>query len=252
MRYFLAIKYKGTVYHGWQVQKNALSVQEVLNNALQTVLQQEVVTYGSGRTDTGVHAAQQFVQVDVAQPLHVEKVIISLNRLLPGAISVTGIYRVRDDASARHDAVSRTYEYRIIHEKDPFLSDMAWQVHRHPDVAAMNQAAAVLLQHEDFECFSRVKTDVGHFRCTIEKAGWTYRGAVLVFEITANRFLRGMVRTIVGTLLDVGWGKQTVGDVEKIIQSRDRRQAGRAVPARGLTLTRVEYPESVFVEGVPE
>ncbi len=247
MRYFLEIKYKGTNYHGWQIQNNAVTVQGVLNEALQVSLQNEVSTYGSGRTDAGVHAVQQFVEMDVETSLNEQKLLVSLNKLLPEDISVKAIHRVQDNASARYDAESRTYNYQIIHYKDPFLHDLAYRYTKKPDVALMNEAAKMMMQYQDFECFSKVKTDVDHFLCDIKDAYWEYRGEALVFEITANRFLRGMVRAVVGTLLDVGFYKTSFEAFKAIIESKDRKKAGMSAPASGLYLVSVKYPDRLFL-----
>jgi tRNA pseudouridine38-40 synthase len=252
LRYFLELAYKGTAYHGWQVQANAHTVQAELHQALETVLRQPVETVGSGRTDTGVHALQQFVHFDFPETLDgLSKVVLRLNSLLPADIVVKGLYPVAMDAHARFDADFRRYEYRICRVKNPFLTDMCYHYPRELRTDAMNEAAQLLLKYEDFECFSRVKTEVNHFRCRITEAHWSYRPdlseqELLVFHIQADRFLRGMVRAIVGTLLKVGTGQATVADVEQIILSRDRRQAGQAAPASGLFLTRVGYPAGLL------
>ncbi len=245
-RYFLEVAYNGTNYHGWQMQANAHTVQAELNRALETLLRQPVETLGSGRTDTGVHATQQFVHLDCESDLTAGSFLHSLNALLPPDVVANSIFAVSQTAHARFDAISRSYEYRICHEKNPFLPKMCYRYRVHPDVIAMNAAARLLLQYEDFECFSKVKTDVNTFHCTITRAEWVYEGRLLVFHISANRFLRGMVRAIVGTLLEVGEGKMTVAQFEQIILSKDRKKAGRAVPPEGLFLTRVEYPAEVL------
>ncbi len=239
-RYFLDIAYNGTLYHGWQIQANAHTVQAELQKALETVFRQPIETLGSGRTDTGVHAWQQMVHFD-AQALP-QRLQYALNALLPADIAVKHIFQVAPTAHARFDAVSRSYEYRICHTKNPFLLKQIYRYPIRPDLERMNEAAALLLQHTDFECFSKVKTEVNTFLCTITEARWVYEGEMLVFHISANRFLRGMVRAIVGTLLEVGEGKMTTAMFEQIIQSKDRRKAGRAVPPDGLFLTKVCYP----------
>ncbi|MDJ1479011.1 tRNA pseudouridine(38-40) synthase TruA [Cytophagaceae bacterium DM2B3-1] len=241
-RYFLEVAYNGTNYHGWQVQANANTVQAELNKALSILLKEPVETLGSGRTDAGVHATQQLVHIDSKADLLKGSIVHSLNALLPADISVIDIYQVEPTAHARFDAFSRSYEYRISHQKNPFLPKMCYRYRGTPDIAQMNEAAQLLLHYTDFECFSKVKTDVNNFRCTITKAFWIYENDCLVFHISANRFLRGMVRAIVGTLLEVGEGKMNIDDFEKVIQGQDRQKAGRAVPPEGLFLTRVEYP----------
>jgi tRNA pseudouridine38-40 synthase len=241
-RYFLDIAYNGTRYHGWQLQANAHSVQAELNKALRTLLRHPVETTGSGRTDTGVHAAQQMVHLDMETEMPPDRILHSLNALLPPDISANSIFPVGQTRHARFDAVSRSYEYRICHRKNPFLQNLCYRYSLRPDVARMNEAAQLLLQYEDFECFSRVHTDVANFRCAITQALWRYEGDLLVFHISANRFLRGMVRAIVGTLLEVGEMRMDAAGFEAVIQSQDRQKAGRAVPPGGLFLTRVEYP----------
>jgi tRNA pseudouridine38-40 synthase len=252
MRYFLELAYRGTAYHGWQIQANAHTVQAELQQAMQTVLRQPVETVGSGRTDTGVHALQQFVHFDLTEPLdRLPNLVMRMNALLPEDITVKAIYPVAPDAHARFDADFRRYEYRISPVKNPFLTDISYHFYRPLQVDRMNEAAALLLHHEDFECFSRVHTEVNHFRCRITEARWEPRldasqTELLVFHIQADRFLRGMVRAIVGTLLQVGLGKCDIADVESIILSKDRKKAGQAVPPQGLFLTQVGYPAGLF------
>ncbi|WP_242921469.1 tRNA pseudouridine(38-40) synthase TruA [Pontibacter liquoris] len=246
MRYFLEIAYDGTRFHGWQLQPNALAVQQVLDDCLSKILRQPVSSTGSGRTDTGVHASQQFVHFDVAQPLEEEQVVFRLNRILPNDIAALNLYLVPDQAHARFDAVSRTYHYHISLVKNPFKRYYAWYHSRELDVAKMNEAAAILLKYEDFTTFSKVKGDTKHYRCTMLEAGWQQQGEELVFTIRANRFLRGMVRLVVGTLVDVGKGKLTVPQFEQIVASQDRSQASGAAPSEGLYLARVEYPEQLL------
>lgn len=246
MRYFFEIAYKGTAYHGWQVQKNAISIQEVVTAAIATIFQQKIEITGSGRTDTGVHCEQQFFHADFDQPVSVPSLLHKLNLLLPKDISIKSIKSVTPEAHARFDAISRSYEYRITRVKNPFLENLSYYLNRSLDIGLMNEAATLLLAWNDFECFSRVKTDVSHFNCTVTKAEWNGENDLVVFSVSANRFLRGMVRTITGTLLDTGSGKISLKDFENILHSRDRKKAGRAVPAQGLFLTRVEYPPEIF------
>jgi tRNA pseudouridine38-40 synthase len=246
MRYFLEIAYEGTDYHGWQTQHNARSVQQVLTKSLETILRQPIDTVGSGRTDTGVHARQQFVHFDVATALPEEGFCRRLNRLLPQDISALRLYPVGADAHTRFDAIHRTYEYRITQEKNPFLSRYAHYLNRPVALEQLNAAAALLLQYEDFTSFSKVKGDTLHYRCQMHAAFWQQQGPDLWFTIRANRFLRGMVRLVVGTLLDVGTGKITVEAFGAILAAQDRRQASGAAPAPGLFLTQVAYPDTYF------
>ena len=241
MRYFIELSYKGTNYHGWQIQPDASSVQEEITKALATILQEKILLVGAGRTDAGVHASQMFAHVDTIKKLS-NNYVHKLNAILPNDIVIKSIKEVSDDTHARFDAVSRTYEYRILLGRDPFLLETTWQLHqKNLQIEKMNEAANLLFKYEDFESFSKVKTDVNTFNCTIMKAVWTLEDKHLIFHIKANRFLRNMVRAIVGTLIEVGLGKKTVEDFRKIIESKKRSEAGLSVPAKGLFLTEVCY-----------
>ncbi|WP_460944728.1 tRNA pseudouridine(38-40) synthase TruA [Spirosoma daeguense] len=248
MRYFLQLAYRGTNYHGWQRQPNGLSVQEVLEKALTTVLREPISIVGSGRTDAGVHAGEQFAhfETDVAIPAHLLR---SVNSLIPGDIALYDWFPVRADDHARYTATYRYYQYHISRRKDPFREGLAYVFTLPLDIDLMNKAAGTLFNHTDFESFSKVKTDVKTFNCRIDRAEWeqTINGD-LVFHIQANRFLHGMVRAIVGTLLAVGQGRLTIDEFDQIILARDRKRAGRAAPAEGLSLMQVGYPEEVFKE----
>ena len=241
MRYFIELSYKGTNYHGWQIQPDASSVQEEITKALATILQEKILLVGAGRTDAGVHASQMFAHVDTVKKL-TDDYVHKLNAILPNDIVIKSIKEVSDETHARFDAVSRTYEYKIILGRDPFLLETTWQLHqKNLQIEKMNEAANLLFKYEDFESFSKVKTDVNTFNCTIMKAVWTLEDKHLIFHIKANRFLRNMVRAIVGTLIEVGLGKKTVEDFRKIIESKKRSEAGLSVPAKGLFLTEVCY-----------
>ncbi|MGY8971292.1 MAG: tRNA pseudouridine(38-40) synthase TruA [Flavobacteriales bacterium] len=241
MRYFIELSYKGTNYHGWQIQPDASSVQEEITKALATILQEKILLVGAGRTDAGVHASQMFAHVDTVKKL-TDDYVHKLNAILPNDIVIKSIKEVSDETHARFDAVSRTYEYRILLGRDPFLLETTWQLHqKNLQIEKMNEAANLLFKYEDFESFSKVKTDVNTFNCTIMKAVWTLEDKHLIFHIKANRFLRNMVRAIVGTLIEVGLGKKTVEDFRKIIESKKRSEAGLSVPAKGLFLTEVCY-----------
>jgi tRNA pseudouridine38-40 synthase len=247
LRYFIEIAYLGRVFHGWQLQENAITVQGELEAALSTIMGDKIVIHGSSRTDTGVHARQQFAHFDLSEAIDdIRKLVLRLNRFLHKDISIRGIYPVADDAHCRFDATARKYIYRIIKQKDPFLKDFAALYTREPDIYRMNEASEILFKHIDFQCFSKVKTDVFTYNCEISEAKWILNESVLEFHISANRFLRGMVRAIVGTLLDVGYGKRSLEDFENVILSKDRRNAGMASKAEGLTLERVFYPEGYF------
>lgn len=246
MRYFLQLAYRGTRYHGWQRQPNGLSVQEVLETALTTVLREPVALVGSGRTDAGVHAGQQFAHFETERLLP-PTLIQSLNSLIPGDVAVQACFPVRPDDHARFTATFRYYQYQLIRQKDPFRENLAYVFTRPLDVSRMNQAAESLLRYRDFESFSKVKTDVKTFNCCIDRAYWEEKPTGdLTFHIRADRFLRGMVRAIVGTLLAVGQGWLSVEEFNRIIEAKDRKSAGRAVPADGLSLVEVGYPPDLF------
>lgn len=247
MRYFFEIAYDGRNYNGWQSQKNGLGIQEVVEEALTKIIRDTIRITASGRTDAGVHCKQQFFHADIQSAFDKDFLIQKLNSLLPKDIAINGIVPVRPDASARYDAVERTYRYQITRKKDPFLDGYALYYFKMANVETMNRAAALLTGERDFECFSKVKTDVNHFLCDVKAAFWEERSDMLIFTITANRFLRGMVRAIVGTLLDVGSGKITVKDFQLIVNSKDRKKAGANVAPYGLYLCSVKYPPNIFV-----
>jgi tRNA pseudouridine38-40 synthase len=241
LRYFIRLAYNGTNYHGWQFQPNAASVQETLTKAMSTVLNSEVELMGAGRTDTGVHAKTMFAHVDCDKDLESESIVHKLNSYLPKDIAVFEIIPVHAEAHARFDATQRTYEYHINTFKEVFLQDLSWYYHQKLDMELMNKAAEILLQHTDFQCFSKVNTDVNTFNCKITEAFWTTENNRLVFTISADRFLRNMVRAIVGTLVNIGLHRITLEDFDKIIESKDRSEAGFSVPAHGLYLTKIKY-----------
>ena len=242
LRYFLKLSYKGTAYHGWQIQPNAQSVQEVLQNALQTVLRSEISVVAAGRTDTGVHAKIMYAHFDLDNlPYEIQICIFKLNSLLPKDIAVIDIFTVAEDAHARFDAKKRTYEYHINQHKNPFDTEGSWYFRHTLDLELMNKAAEILLLKTDFESFSKVHTEVNNFRCKITKALWERSEDSLIFTISADRFLRNMVRAIVGTLINVGTHKITLAEFETIIDSKNRSEAGFSVPAHGLYLTAVDY-----------
>lgn len=247
-RYFLELGYKGTHYHGWQIQQNAHTVQAELEKALTTILGVHTGIMGSGRTDTGVHAAKQFAHFDTTENLIEDEFLRKLNGVLPKDIAGYGLRKVNEEAHTRFDAIWRSYVYRISLRKDPFEQESAWQLFKNPDIELMNQAASLLLVHEDFQCFSKVKTDVNTFHCKIKEAYWEQNGPILLFHITANRFLRGMVRAIVGTMIELGTKKITVEEFQKILDSKKRNEAKAAAPAHGLFLRDITYPDNLFIK----
>jgi tRNA pseudouridine38-40 synthase len=241
LRYFIELSYNGKKYHGWQIQPDVISVQEKLNVAVSTILQEKIEVVGAGRTDTGVHASQMFAHFDSAHALE-ETVVHKLNSILPNDITVCKVFLVADEYHARFHAESRSYEYRIWLGRNPFLLDFSWQIHsQNLDLSKMNEAAKLLLEFEDFQTFSKVKTDVHTFNCDVTQAFWKQEGNLLTFHISANRFLRNMVRAIVGTLVDVGLGKISIHNFKEIIESKNRSNAGLSVPAKGLFLTHIKY-----------
>lgn len=242
MRYFIHLAYNGTRFHGWQIQPNATSVQENLNKAFSVLLQTEINLMGAGRTDTGVHAREMYAHFDTDNSFDITTLVHKLNSFLPKDIVIYDIIPVHDDAHSRFDATKRTYEYHIHQFKNPFIDELSWYFHQPLDIDLMNQASQLLFNYTDFECFSKVNTDVNTFDCTIFEAYWKRgKNDQLVFTISANRFLRNMVRSIVGTLINVGLHKITLDDFTKIIESKSREKAGFSVPAHGLYLTKIEY-----------
>jgi tRNA pseudouridine38-40 synthase len=248
LRYFLEIGYHGGRYYGWQAHPNGTlpTVQAELDKCLGFVLRHPVATVGSGRTDTGVHCTSQFAHFDTETLLDEGHFLYRLNQCLPPDIVAHKLLAVPSDAHARFSATSRRYEYQITQQKDPLRQGLAYYYPRSLDLGAMNAAASLMLQYDDFQSLSLVKTQVKTFLCRIEHAYWEQRGPHLTFHIRADRFLRGMVRATVGTLLDVGRGKLAPQNFAAILQSKDRRQAGRAVPAHGLYLVAVSYPAGLF------
>ena len=247
-RYFIYLAYNGTAYHGWQIQPNGISVQELLMQALATVLRYKVEVTGAGRTDAGVHAKLMVAHVDLEKPLKdAEAFTYKLNSILPNDIVIHKIVAVKPEAHARFDAVSRTYEYWMVTKKNPFMHELAAKVYSELDVEAMNKVAKSLFDYTDFTSFSKLHTDVKTNNCQIMQAEWEQRGDVWVFTIKADRFLRNMVRAIVGTLLQVGRGQLTETEFRSILEAKDRCKAGTSVPAEGLYLIDVSYPDNIFL-----
>jgi tRNA pseudouridine38-40 synthase len=241
-RYFIELSYDGTNYHGWQAQPNAVTVQQLLDEALSTVLRQPIETTGCGRTDTGVHATEFFAHFDYNSEIEHPKSEMSVNAVLPQDIAVKRIIPIHPDAHARFDATQRSYEYHIHFEKDPFKVNRSWELRDKPDIALMNQAAAIMMEFTDFSCFSKSNTQTFTNNCKIARAEWIEEEGSLVFHISADRFLRNMVRAIVGTVIAIGRKEIEPVAIRQIIESKNRSKAGTSVPACGLYLTEVRYP----------
>ena len=242
MRYFITFSYDGTAYHGWQIQPHSISVQEELQKALSTLLRQTIEVVGAGRTDTGVHARKMIAHFDFETAVDCPQLVYKLNKILPKDIAVQKVEQVADDMHARFSATSRTYHYFVHLAKDPFQRAYSWQVYGEPDFELMNEAAKVLMEYRDFTSFSKVNTDTKTNDCTITEAYWDRVGdGQWRFTITANRFLRNMVRAIVGTLVEVGRGRMTIAQLRQVIEAKDRCRAGDSVPGNALFLVEVEY-----------
>lgn len=251
-RYFIQLSYDGTAYHGWQVQENTfLTVQQVVNEMLSRLLNEPISVIGCGRTDTGVHAKEFFAHFDSNKDLtkNTDWWIFKFNHALPKDIAIQKIIPVNEKANARFDAVSRTYQYIVSRKKDPFRINKALYLYGDINMEEMNKAANVLFEYIDFTSFARTHTQNATNNCTIYKAEWKEENGLLIFTISANRFLRNMVRAIVGTLLKVGKGKSSVDDFRKIIESKDRTKAGLSAIACGLYLVKVEYREGLLNGG---
>ena len=243
MRYFITLSYDGTRYHGWQVQPNGTSVQEVLDRGLSLLLHADVHTTGAGRTDAGVHARMMVAHFDHPSAVDCRQLAYKLNRLLPCDISVQGVEPVADDLHARFSATQRTYYYYVHTRKDPFLRHYSCQIGYPLDFELMNRAARLLLDYADFGAFCKAGADVKTTLCRVVRAEWHQTSATTwYFEIAANRFLRNMVRAVVGTLIDVGRGRLTVDGFRQVIEGKSRSNAGESMPAHALFLERIDYP----------
>ena len=268
MRYFIRLSFNGKKYNGWQVQDNAPTVQKALNDALSIILKQEVHTIGCGRTDTSVHASEFYAHFDLlddSSSLTTYNLrlttVYKLNGILPIDIAIHDIIPVKDDANARFSAISRTYKYYINQSKYPFNNDFSYFLYGKLNIELMNEAANLLLETTDFTSFSKLHSDTKTNNCKVTQAEWTEvksnintsahqhisTSTSLIFTITADRFLRNMVRAIVGTLLDVGREKISLKEFQNIIENKNRSDAGYSVPAHALFLTHIEYPEEIFI-----
>lgn len=244
-RYFMYVAYNGANYCGWQIQPNGLSVQEVIEKSLSTLLRVPISIVGAGRTDAGVHAREMTAHFE-ADVQDVTLLTNKLNWILPKDIVVYKIVRVKEDAHARFDATSRLYRYYLTTQKDPFMYPYKYKVHGSIDVEMMNKCSRILFEYIDFTSFSKLHTDVKTNDCKIIHAQWEQQGEDYVFTIQANRFLRNMVRAVVGTLLEAGRGKLDEGGMRRVIEAKDRSVAGLSVPAHALFLEEIEYPYHIF------
>lgn len=256
MRYFIQLSYNGTPYHGWQRQPNAVTVQQSIEEALSTILRTPITIMGAGRTDTGVHASMMYAHVNLVNTKDttvytkedITQLIYKLNSFLPPSIAIKAIIPVKEEAHARFDATYRSYLYRISPTKNPFTQERAFY-HKLPlDIQRMQEASNILLDYKDFECFSRSNTDVNTYLCDIKNASWKEVQGEYHFTITADRFLRNMVRAIVGTVLEIGQDKKPVSWMHEVIKGKNRSLAGASAPAHGLYLTDIGYPEHIFID----
>lgn len=250
-RYFLRLSFNGESFHGWQSQHNAPSIQSALRDALTVILREPVKVTGAGRTDAGVHASEFYAHFDHPAELSVSgrrELVYHLNGYLPDAISIREILPVKEDAHARFSARSRTYQYFITRKKDPFQQSFSWYYPGKLDTGLMNIGAEILKNNLDFTSFAKLPKETKTNICHVEYAKWEEKEDLLVFTITADRFLRNMVRAVVGTLIELGRGKISLEDIDRIILSKDRRKAGYSVPANGLFLVSINYPEEIFLK----
>lgn len=248
-RYFLEISYDGTDYHGWQVQPNGISVQAVIEEKLSVLLKQPTQILGSGRTDAGVHAMRQFAHFDTVElPYPKEEFVYKLNRMLPIDVSIRDLHPVIDTAHARFDATLRSYHYHITYIKDPFRYRYRYSLWHPLNLDPMQKAAKMLFEYDDFASFCKYNHDAKTTLCKIQKAEWVESPGQLNFIISSDRFLRNMVRAIVGTMVELGKGQITLDDFRRIIEAKDRVEAGFSSPAAGLFLAEVHYPEEIWIK----
>lgn len=245
-RFFIEFAYNGTNYHGWQRQPDAITVQEKLEEGMQLLLRESISLVGAGRTDAGVHAKQMFAHFELDDPIKLDNIVYKLNRWLPDDISVFTVVNVNETAHARFDATARSYEYHFHLRPDPFFNHNSHILYRLPNFNKMNKAAQLLLEYNDFECFSRSNSDVHTYLCDLMNVSFEHQKYHVIFHIKANRFLRNMVRAIVGTLLEIGYDKMSVDHLHEVLKSKNRSMAGPSAPAQGLYLSRVHYPDHIF------
>jgi tRNA pseudouridine38-40 synthase len=244
-RYFIEVGYKGTQYSGFQVQENSHTVQAEIDRALSILLRATIITTGSSRTDAGVHAVQNFLHFDYEQPLH-PQFVYKINAILPGDIVLNAVYEVPDDAHSRFSALGRAYEYTLYNHKDPFMEDRGYFFPYRIDMELLQEAATMLMEYQDFTSFSKRNTQVNTYICTIATSYWSSDNGRLVYNVSANRFLRGMVRGLVGTMLRVGRGRLSLEQFREVIESKNCAKADFAVPPQGLFLMKVKYPEGLL------
>ncbi len=250
MRYFIKLSYKGTNFHGWQYQPNATTIQEELEKVFSLLLKTKIKLTGAGRTDTGVHALNYIAHIDLSRQIDgIDHLILKANSFLNENIVIHKIFRVKEDVHSRFSAISRTYEYRTHFIKNPFLKDLSYYIYAAKfDFEKMNEAAMILFEYSDFTSFSKLHTDTKTNNCKIIRAEWIKRDDQMIFVIEADRFLRNMVRAITGTLIEVGKGKMNLQEFREVIESKNRANAGVSVPAHGLFLTEIKYPEGIKIE----
>lgn len=242
MKYKIILSYNGTPFCGWQKQPNGETVQGKLEDALKILLQNNIDVVGCGRTDTGVHAKNYFAHFELEQTLNHQDLVYRLNKILPGEIAIQAIEKVSDDFHARFSATSRSYNYLMHQQKDPFLLNLSWHISHELDIDKMNEACKMLINTMEFGAFCKGDPPNGNYNCTVTEAYWTSSGSNIMFKITANRFLRNMVRAIVGTCIEVGTHKISIDQFNEIIKSNSRSEAGISVPAHGLYLVDIKYP----------
>ena len=249
VRYFLNLSFKGTSFHGWQKQPNAITVQQKLEESISTIYRKAVEVIGAGRTDTGVHASQMIAHFDLEEEVKDSNYFLhQLNNLAGPDIAIYSMRKVHEEAHARFTAESRTYRYFLLKEKNPFKKEIAYVHFNQLDYQKMNEAASLILGKHDFSSFSKSKTQTKTNNCEVYSAEWKEEDDLWYFEISADRFLRNMVRAIVGTLIEVGEGKRDVNSITDLIEQKDRTKAGTSAPAHGLFLVNIAYPESIYIE----
>lgn len=243
-RYFIQLSYLGTHYHGWQIQPHSISIQQKINESLNTILRtKDIHVVGCGRTDTGVHASEYFAHFDIGTKIeNLDKLVYKLNRILPFDIAIQSIFSVNKDHHARFSPTKRTYKYYISLEKSPFFDKTSLFYNHSLNLDLLNQAAAIILDYIDFESFCKAHSDANNYLCTVTASYWEKIDNQIIYTVTANRFLRNMVRALVGTQLDVGRGYITIEDFKQIIESKKRTNAGKSIAAKGLFLQKIDYP----------